>query len=65
MIKDKHMIVTRECIEKDINNPEALEITYKNDKKAFSKIIEQMHDEAINSFAVEFWYARKPVNIFV
>lgn len=58
MIKDKHMIVTRECIEKDINNPEALEITYKNDKKAFSKIIEQMHDEAINSFAVEFWYAR-------
>ena len=52
------MIVTRKCIEDDINNPFALEILYRNDKKSFSNIIEQMHDEATDIFAVNFWYAR-------
>lgn len=52
------MIITRKCIEDDINNPFALEILYRNDKKSFSNIIEQMHDEATDIFAVNFWYAR-------
>ena len=52
------MIVTRKSIEDDISNPEALEILYKNDKYAFSEIIEQMHNENTDFFAVKFWYAR-------
>lgn len=52
------MSVTRECIENDINNPEALEVLYLKDKRSFSEIIEKMHDEGTGVIAVNFWYAR-------
>ncbi len=52
------MVITRDSIISNSNKPVVLEMLYKENKKAFSELIEQLHNENIDCFAVQFWYAR-------
>jgi hypothetical protein len=57
------MEITQEKIWENINNPPILEDLYQSNKKGFSEIIRNMHDQD-TTLIIEYWYTRlfyKPV----